>query len=381
MHKPISVAAVLLLSLAGGRTSAAQDFPAAGTVTGFVRDESGAAIVSAQVRIAGTALANSSDERGAFRITSVPAGSQTLNVRRLGFQPAERAIIVEPGVAATVQFVLAHAMTVLDPVRVEGRRQREAGFMAGFYSRRRAGIGKFITREDIERIRPSVTTDLLRMMPAARISYGDFGRRTVTFRNSRCTPTVWMDGSPAGAAYFDPDLLDPRSIEAIEVYPGAASVPMEFRTYPNYGTCGVILVWFRHDRPARRNRENDRADLSALLASRAIYAASDVDSEVVPLAADPPSPRYPDSLYQAGIDGLVVLEFVVDTQGRVETGTIGVVSSTHPLFSEAAVSVVHSAEYLPARRDGRLVRQLVRQPFSFVTRLPDVAGQSPDTDP
>lgn len=40
---------------------------------------------------------------------------------------------------------------------------------------------------------------------------------------------------------FDLDMIDPRNIEALEVYAGnAAELP------GGYGTCGVIWVWLKH---------------------------------------------------------------------------------------------------------------------------------------
>jgi protein TonB len=42
-----------------------------------------------------------------------------------------------------------------------------------------------------------------------------------------------------------------------------------------------------------------------------------VDRQVV-LVGDPPRPRYPEALRTAGVDGRVVVRFVVDTAGRVE---------------------------------------------------------------
>ncbi len=72
------------------------------------------------------------------------------------------------------------------------------------------------------------------------------------------------------------------------------------------------------------------------------------------------------ALFAEGIRGLVVAEFVVDTVGHIEGSTIGLVSSTHPLFSDAVRLALGRATYLPALRDGRAVRQIVQQPFDFV---------------
>ncbi|MCC6246136.1 MAG: energy transducer TonB [Gemmatimonadaceae bacterium] len=77
------------------------------------------------------------------------------------------------------------------------------------------------------------------------------------------------------------------------------------------------------------------------------------------------SPRYPEMLRSAGLSGSVLVEFVVDTLGRVEAGTTTWVSSDHELLSAAVRAVLPSYRFLPAEVQGRKVRQLVRVPFKF----------------
>jgi TonB family protein len=61
----------------------------------------------------------------------------------------------------------------------------------------------------------------------------------------------------------------------------------------------------------------------------------------------------------------VVAEFVVDSAGRVEDGTVGIISSTAPLFTDAVRSALTTASYIPAVKGGHPVRQLVQQRFQF----------------
>jgi TonB family protein len=92
-------------------------------------------------------------------------------------------------------------------------------------------------------------------------------------------------------------------------------------------------------------------------------AAVDESVEIV----EQPEPRYPASLAAAGIEGRVELEYVVDTTGQVVPGSIRAVASTHPEFEAAARASVLATRYRPARLQGRLVRQLVRQALGFRT--------------
>jgi periplasmic protein TonB len=78
-----------------------------------------------------------------------------------------------------------------------------------------------------------------------------------------------------------------------------------------------------------------------------------------------PIARYPESLRQAGLEGEVVLRFVVDTAGRVEAGSATTVRATHPLFDAAVRRALSATRYAPAEVGGRRVRQLVEQAFTF----------------
>jgi len=68
---------------------------------------------------------------------------------------------------------------------------------------------------------------------------------------------------------------------------------------------------------------------------------------------------YPDSLRQKGISGRVVLEFVVDTSGRVEPG-VRVLKTAHPMLVAPAKQMLQGARFIPGRVQRRAVRVLLR---------------------
>ncbi len=80
----------------------------------------------------------------------------------------------------------------------------------------------------------------------------------------------------------------------------------------------------------------------------------------------PPVLDYPRELRRAGIAGVVLLEFVVDTAGMVELAGVRVIESSHPAFTSAVIGVLPAARFRPGRMGGQPVRQLVRQSFRFV---------------
>ncbi|HWO87755.1 MAG TPA: energy transducer TonB [Gemmatimonadales bacterium] len=77
------------------------------------------------------------------------------------------------------------------------------------------------------------------------------------------------------------------------------------------------------------------------------------------------TPRYPEILRQAGIEGRVLLEFVIDTLGRAERGSIRVVNSTHNLFEAPARETVTTCRFRAGRIQGRAVRVRVQIPITF----------------
>jgi protein TonB len=93
------------------------------------------------------------------------------------------------------------------------------------------------------------------------------------------------------------------------------------------------------------------------------YDENTVDRAVTVTRAAPP--RYPESLKSVGVEGVVAMRFIVGADGRVEPGSINVISTPHKLFAEAVRKSLLETRYRPAEASGRAVRQVVEQTFSF----------------
>ena len=70
-------------------------------------------------------------------------------------------------------------------------------------------------------------------------------------------------------------------------------------------------------------------------------------------------------LRSANVEGEVLMQFVVDTTGKVDMSQLKVLKSSHDLFTNAVRQFLGSARYYPAEIGGRKVKQLVQQPFVF----------------
>ena len=94
------------------------------------------------------------------------------------------------------------------------------------------------------------------------------------------------------------------------------------------------------------------------------YFEFQVEKPVVP-APGSTAPRYPDMLRQAGVEGEVLAQFIVDTTGRAENGSLKILKSSHDLFVQSVKNALPNMKFIPAEVGGRKVKQLVQQPFTF----------------
>ena len=365
--RSVLTCAVVVIATAASQARAQDPLPA-GAISITVRDSIGRSISGAELTVEGTTVRGVTDERGEIRFTAVRGGPATVRIRRLGYQPVSLDLIVDQRVPAASMVTLIAIPQRLSPIVVKGAGY--TGRMAGFYQRRDLGIGHFVSRERLERDNPSQLSDVFRRLPGVQIQSTRMIRNAVRFRGGgrSCWPLVWLDGAPLPTAEFDIDFLSPQSIEGIEVYSGISQVPPQFMGSRGLGSCGVIVVWSREGerRPKRPKKSVTATELAELVASLKVYTAEQVDIPARGDSLSRPQPLYPEQLLVTGVPGQVLAEFVVDTLGRVELETFGVISSTDPRFVQAVQRALPDWAYAPAILNGKRVRQLVQQPFHFV---------------
>lgn len=113
------------------------------------------------------------------------------------------------------------------------------------------------------------------------------------------------------------------------------------------------------------SRANTASPDSAVGIDRSsVYPEFQVERPVMQ-APNSATPAYPDVLRQAGIEGEVVVSFVVDTSGRVEVNSFKVIRATHEFFTNAVKNALPRMRFIPAELGTHRVRQLVQQPYSF----------------
>jgi hypothetical protein len=358
---PALVLAVMTLAMTPLR-SAAQ-----AVITGIVTDTSDAPIFGAEITVEGSDANARTDEHGSFRLAGIPLGESSVTVRRLGFAFFKVDVQVSQPSGAQLTVRMTPVAGSLPTVVVRADRMSYRGRLAGYYGRlEKRSAGYFITREQIDHERPSSLGQLLQRVPGIRASRGRAGITGVRMRGRNCWPLVWFDGVPMPAGEVDLDSFVPSSIQGIELYLGSTTAPASYTYDRDLSSCGTILIWSRGPDTDPVNAGSSASDdLEALVAHLAVYTAEKVDRQTRLDTTQVLSLAFPPPLYASRTPGLVIAQFVVDTLGRVEGGTVGIVSSTAPLFTDAVRLALATATFVPALKDGHLVRQLVQQPFEF----------------
>ena len=195
------------------------------SVRGTVVDTAGKPVAGARVELAVSSNAVVTDSLGTFTLDGVP-GTQSLVVRRFGFQPVEVTVNLSRRAPREINIRMAAFVPVLEAVLVQARRD-VALERFGVTSRRRSGTGQVIMAEEIERYNVVRIEDILSRIPALR--------RGVEM-SDRCT-TYWVDGQ-RWQVHPDEFML-PSEIAVMETYT-AALAPSE---YQRLDGCSVVLIW------------------------------------------------------------------------------------------------------------------------------------------
>ena len=355
---------VVLLAATTPRTLSAQQ---QGIVAGTVTDSAGVPLLGVEITVEGLQLRTLSDEQGTFHLVGVPYGTRLLNARRLGFKPSQTSVEISTPSDATATIRLTPVAETLPPVVIRPGRMNYTGRLAGYYERlEKKSSGYFITREQIDRENPRMLGQLLQRVPGVVAFRARGGITAIRLRGRQCWPLVWIDGTPMPSGEVDLDSFAPNTIHGIELYLGSTTAPARYTYTRDMSSCGTILIWSRGpDTDPIVATPTPSVDLDQLVASLAVFNAEQVDRRATLDTLRSVPPAFPAPLYAEGVRGLVIAEFVVDTAGKVENGTVGIVSSTAPLFTEAVRVALETTSYIPALKNGRAVRQLVHQPFEF----------------
>lgn len=234
--RAVALALVAAISVALARPLAAQTRE----LVGIVRDAGGGVMGGVTVTAAGTSTI--SDDRGAFRLVTPVLDTVTVSFRQLGYEPIDARIRARGGVWDTVLVQLSRVPQQLAKLDVNESRTRSALGLRDFETRRRRGIGVFLTRADIADRNTSSMEALMRGRKGVQLVRGRV--RFVAAGARVCQPNIWLDGVQARGLELT-DIL-PSDVEALEMYANFSTVPFEFTPMSTATlNCGTIAVWTR----------------------------------------------------------------------------------------------------------------------------------------
>jgi hypothetical protein len=214
-------------------------------ILGTVADSSLRPVIGADVSFAGSLLHVATDSLGRFRVTNVPAGHFVLVARGIGYAPATSLVDVTDGDTLRLAFTLDRSAQTLETVVVKERSLSR--HLAEFEQRRKAGMGRYFTRDDIEAKNPATIADLIRTTFGVRIQPARAGSGSFAVSSRRgCPLEVYLDGMPMSgpAGPFDLSYLpQPDQIVAVEIYANPTDVAPAWLPRGSNRTCGDMLVW------------------------------------------------------------------------------------------------------------------------------------------
>ncbi|MGH7507600.1 MAG: carboxypeptidase regulatory-like domain-containing protein, partial [Longimicrobiales bacterium] len=212
-------------------------------ITGRVVEAgSGGEIAAAVIRLRDTPLSVATDEDGRFALRTVPPGVYNVDVEHLAYTNVADSIVAAYGANLELLVRMAPDAIPLEPLTVTVRSlllERN-----GFYTRQERGHGTFLTRNEIGRVMALQASDVLRTVSGIRLQRRSGGFGMMPVGRGNCGFRYFHDGVREGPR-FEIDDIPPEWIEALEIYKGASTVPIEFSPFMHEarGSCGLIVIW------------------------------------------------------------------------------------------------------------------------------------------
>ena len=192
--------------------------------------------------------------RGAFE--GVPKRTEGIEVVHAEFEPRAEVLLLGDGDFDDVSVTLTLKPRSVTHLRTVAVRAEAPSKAPGLEVRRSTGRGRFIDRQEIDRIKPRATTEILRRVPGLRVETAGSQVRIRSRRAGDCEMLLYLDGMPVynelaagtrrsrGTPVVSViDRIPPDMLEAIEVYVGPSETPPQYSR--GGANCGAILIWTR----------------------------------------------------------------------------------------------------------------------------------------
>jgi hypothetical protein len=234
-HLSFSPSAALPVADSAARADSLDTGALTGTavLSGAVLGPDAAPIVAAEVRVGGTSGVTRTDATGRYSLTGLPAGTQLLEVRKIGYEVAETTVELRSGTPTARDVRLRRIIVRLDSMRVVATRVRYPQFA----EHRKMGWGRFLGPEDLMRQHVSFASDIAWNVPGVRVVGSGYSATVVNARGGSlrpCPANVVIDGSENRSI----NEVSPSDVGAMEFYRAGEPAPMLYDR-----GCGAIVIW------------------------------------------------------------------------------------------------------------------------------------------
>jgi hypothetical protein len=258
--RPGLVAAALFV--AAGACPASMQAQAVAVLRGKVlNDANDKPVPGAEVAIPALRISTTSDSVGSFRLLHIAAGKQIVWVRRVGFAGASTVLTFATNDTVEADFALVQSAATLPEVAVSAP-SSGPGKLREFDRRRAAGLGNFLTPDDLAKQANRRLSEVLRAFPGLEIVHGASGSAESYVSAGRssqgvsgikasqgvqaCPVAINIDGGfvyrgNRGEAMFNINSIDVSTLSGVEYYPSAAEIPPEFNG--TRAACGLLVLW------------------------------------------------------------------------------------------------------------------------------------------
>ncbi len=168
------------------------------------------------------------------------------------------------------------------------------------------------------------------------------------------SPLYVVDGEVRDSTYLSS--LNSEDIASVEVLKPSAAT----EEYGERGANGVVII--------TTTRGATEETTAAEQTDEEVFTVVDDQPELVGgLSALQESISYPETAKEAGVEGRVIVQFIVDQDGNVTNPKV--TRGVQGVLDQAALDAVKAQEFKPGRQDGEAVKVQMSLPVTF--RLPD----------
>lgn len=250
LHKALATALMLLFSLAA---------LAQGIIEGLVTDQKGDPVIGASITLLNTSKGTVSDFDGTYRITGVSAGTYTVSVTYIGYDPTDKTVTIRGNETLKLDFALSENNKLLDEVVV-----------VGYGVQRKRDVVGAIAKVDGDRLMETQVTSFEAALQGQAAGVGVIQGsgiagagaviriRGISSISAGADPLYVIDGIPITADNFLAEanwqngafnnnplsVINPADIQSIEILKDASAAGI----YGSRGTNGVILITTKRGR-------------------------------------------------------------------------------------------------------------------------------------